>query len=118
MKRKTNLVPCSQIGKSYMLITACAIAKRHCHQHDTLHSIAFWLCSFADCDGCRVDIAEAAGRISAELLCPYPPGIPLVVPGESISSQDIHALQAVLAQNGRVKGPNDPLLRKVQVVVA
>lgn len=64
-----------------------------------------------------MDIAKAAGRISAELLCPYPPGIPLVVPGESISTQDIHALQAVLAQNGKIKGANDPLLRRVQVIV-
>ena len=65
-----------------------------------------------------MNIAEAAGRVSAELLCPYPPGSPLVVPGERISHQDIHALQAVLAQNGRIKGANDPWLRSIQVVVA
>ena len=32
----------------------------------------------------RVPLAEAAGRIAAEPLCPYPPGIPLLVPGERI----------------------------------
>ena len=31
-----------------------------------------------------VPLAEAAGRIAAEPLCPYPPGIPLLVPGERI----------------------------------
>jgi lysine decarboxylase len=31
-----------------------------------------------------VVLAAAAGRIAAEPLCPYPPGIPLLVPGERI----------------------------------
>ena len=31
-----------------------------------------------------VPLAAAAGRIAAEPLCPYPPGIPLLVPGECI----------------------------------
>ena len=31
-----------------------------------------------------VALAEAAGQIAAEPLCPYPPGIPLLVPGERI----------------------------------
>jgi lysine decarboxylase len=32
----------------------------------------------------RVPLAAAAGRLAAEPLCPYPPGIPLVIPGERI----------------------------------
>lgn len=31
-----------------------------------------------------VALAAAAGRIAAEPICPYPPGIPLLVPGERI----------------------------------
>jgi lysine decarboxylase len=31
-----------------------------------------------------VPLREAAGRIAAESLCPYPPGIPLLIPGERI----------------------------------
>lgn len=31
-------------------------------------------------------LAEAAGAIAAEPLCPYPPGIPLLVPGERIDA--------------------------------
>jgi lysine decarboxylase len=33
-----------------------------------------------------MDPACAAGRIAAEPLCPYPPGIPLLVPGERIDA--------------------------------
>ena len=31
-----------------------------------------------------VPLADAVGRIAAEPLCPYPPGIPLLIPGERI----------------------------------
>ncbi len=65
----------------------------------------------------RIALESAAGRISAELLCPYPPGIPLVFPGERILAQDIKELKAVLAQNGRVKGPSNASMRSVQVVM-
>ena len=33
-----------------------------------------------------VPLAQAAGRIAAEPLCPYPPGIPLLIPGERIDA--------------------------------
>ena len=33
-----------------------------------------------------VPLGQAAGRIAAEPLCPYPPGIPLLVPGERIDA--------------------------------
>ena len=35
---------------------------------------------------CPLPLAEAAGAIAAEPLCPYPPGIPLLVPGERIDA--------------------------------
>ena len=30
----------------------------------------------------KVNLHDAIGRISVEMVCPYPPGIPLVIPGE------------------------------------
>jgi len=33
-----------------------------------------------------VPLAESTGRIAAEPLCPYPPGIPLLIPGERIDA--------------------------------
>lgn len=33
-----------------------------------------------------VPLARAVGRIAAEPLCPYPPGIPLLIPGERIDA--------------------------------
>ncbi|MCP9915890.1 aminotransferase class I/II-fold pyridoxal phosphate-dependent enzyme [Cyanobium sp. ATX 6F1] len=34
-----------------------------------------------------VPLAQAAGRLAAEPLCPYPPGIPLLIPGERIDAE-------------------------------
>ena len=34
----------------------------------------------------RVPLAAARGRLAAEPLCPYPPGIPLLIPGERIDA--------------------------------
>jgi lysine decarboxylase len=38
-------------------------------------------------DAALVSLAAAAGRLAAEPLCPYPPGIPLLIPGERIDPQ-------------------------------
>jgi arginine/lysine/ornithine decarboxylase len=31
-----------------------------------------------------VSIENAEGKIASELICPYPPGIPLLIPGERV----------------------------------
>lgn len=38
-------------------------------------------------------IGEAAGRVSAELVCPCPPGIPVAVPGERLEVETLSLLQ-------------------------
>jgi lysine decarboxylase len=61
--------------------------------------------------------AEAAeGRVSAELIAPYPPGIPVLAPGELITGEIVAALQAVLRDGGRVAYAADPTLATLQVV--
>jgi arginine/lysine/ornithine decarboxylase len=51
-----------------------------------------------------VSIAAAIDRISAEIVCPYPPGIPLLLPGEQITSEAIDYLQQVIDAGGVVTG--------------
>ena len=63
--------------------------------------------------------AEAAGgRVSAELIAPYPPGIPVLAPGELITGEIVAALHAVLRDGGRVAYAADPTLGTLQVVAA
>ena len=64
----------------------------------------------------RVPIAAAVGRVCAELLCPYPPGVPLLLPGEVVGEGDVAALRATLRSGGVVVGVGDARLDSVLVV--
>ena len=37
----------------------------------------------------QVELGMAVNRVSAEMICPYPPGIPLVVPGERLDQDRV-----------------------------
>ena len=65
-----------------------------------------------------MELADAAGRTSAELLCPYPPGVPVLFPGEVITAGVIQQLQDTLAQGGVVTGAQDSSLKTLMVVAA
>jgi arginine decarboxylase len=63
-----------------------------------------------------VPAAEAVGRIAAESLATYPPGIPNVLPGERLSAETLAFVQRTLEAGGSVRGASDRLLRTVRVV--
>ena len=52
----------------------------------------------------RVPLAEAAGRVCARALIPYPPGIPAVCPGEVIPQEVVDAILAMRARGENVMG--------------
>ncbi|MYL51615.1 aminotransferase class I/II-fold pyridoxal phosphate-dependent enzyme [Halobacillus litoralis] len=52
-------------------------------------------------DVVRLDWQEAAGRVAAEAIIPYPPGIPLVMKGERLDEQHIAQVHALLSQGAR-----------------
>ncbi len=62
-----------------------------------------------------VPAAVAAGRISAELLCPYPPGVPVLFPGEVISADAVQLLQQTVREGGSVTGAADSSLQTLLV---
>jgi arginine/lysine/ornithine decarboxylase len=64
-----------------------------------------------------VPIAEAVGQITAELICPYPPGIPIVLPGERITPEAVDYLQMVQRSGGFISGCSDPTLQTVRVII-
>jgi arginine/lysine/ornithine decarboxylase len=65
---------------------------------------------------CRVPIDAAAGRVAAEHAAPYPPGVPVWVPGEEITAEAVAIVAAVRAAGGEIHGPADPSGRTVAVV--
>lgn len=63
-----------------------------------------------------VPLAQAAGRIAAEEITFYPPGIPVICPGERISREILDHLSALRALGLRVTGPEDVTLQMIRVV--
>ena len=63
-----------------------------------------------------VKFRESKGRICAETLTPYPPGIPVIAPGEEITHEIIDYLRLELKAGVRIQGPYDDKLRVIRVV--
>jgi arginine/lysine/ornithine decarboxylase len=59
---------------------------------------------------------KAAGRISAEQITPYPPGIPVIIPGERITSELLDYLHTGLSAGMQLPDPADPSLETIRVV--
>ncbi len=61
-------------------------------------------------------LAECAARLSAEMVTPYPPGIPVLGPGEEISPEIVAYLEEAAAIGLKVHGPEDRTLQSLRVV--
>jgi len=59
---------------------------------------------------------EAVGRVSTELIAPYPPGIPVLAPGELITAAALGALDDARAAGVRIAYAADPTLTTLRVV--
>jgi arginine decarboxylase len=59
---------------------------------------------------------DAEGRISAESLAAYPPGVPNVLPGERLTGPTLAYVADSLAHGGLVRGASDRTLKTVRVV--
>jgi arginine decarboxylase len=64
-----------------------------------------------------VPVAACEGRVSAEMVTPYPPGIPVLGPGELISDEIVAYLLEAAAGKLKVHGPEDRALGTLRVVV-
>lgn len=63
----------------------------------------------------RIPMSAAAGRVSAEQFCPYPPGVPILAPGERITDEVVAAIHEAAATS-RVAYASDPSLQTVLVL--
>ncbi|WP_420977334.1 aminotransferase class I/II-fold pyridoxal phosphate-dependent enzyme [Bacillus vallismortis] len=51
-----------------------------------------------------VDIDEAAGRLNAEDVIPYPPGIPMIMAGERMTKESVQKLSRLISMKMHVQG--------------
>ena len=63
-----------------------------------------------------VPAGDAAGRVAAESLAAYPPGVPNVLPGERLTGESLDYIQQALDHGGSLRGASDRRLRTVRVV--
>ncbi|MNI63881.1 Arginine decarboxylase [compost metagenome] len=64
-----------------------------------------------------VPFKESADRIIAEFIYVYPPGIPILLPGEVITQDNIDYIRDHVEIGLPVKGPEDKTLTHVKVIV-
>lgn len=67
-------------------------------------------------NACRTPFHQSAGKICAEIVAFYPPGIPILCPGEKISREIIDYCLRLQAAGLQVSGPEDYTLHTIKVV--
>ncbi|MCP1423964.1 arginine/lysine/ornithine decarboxylase [Paenibacillus xylanexedens] len=78
--------------------------------------ISFTLQPIVDTNTINVPIEESAGCRSAEMVIPYPPGIPLVYPGERINPSMMARIQILRDEGAKFHGVSDASLQSLKVM--
>ena len=63
-----------------------------------------------------IPLADAEGYICAEFIMVYPPGIPIFIPGEVITKDNIEYIQMNIKAGLPVQGPEDDTLQNIRVI--
>ncbi|KZN94623.1 MULTISPECIES: aminotransferase class I/II-fold pyridoxal phosphate-dependent enzyme [Aeribacillus] len=63
-----------------------------------------------------VPFEQSVGRIIAEFVMVYPPGIPIFIPGEIITKENLHYIRKNLDAGLPVQGTEDPTLSYIRVI--
>jgi len=63
-----------------------------------------------------VAVDDAVGRVSAESIAGYPPGIPALLPGERITTELVAYLRELKVSGARLHGASDPLFETICVL--
>jgi arginine decarboxylase len=63
-----------------------------------------------------VAVDDSPGRVSAESIAGYPPGIPALLPGERITEEAIAYLREIKAAGARLHGASDPGFATINVL--
>ena len=64
----------------------------------------------------EIPFSKSAGHVSAEVVTPYPPGIPVLCPGERITQETVDYLRLELDAGVHISGPVDEKLQMIRVL--
>ncbi len=63
-----------------------------------------------------VKLEDASGEISGEMIMAYPPGIPVICPGEKFSKEVIEYVNILKQERTQLQGTEDPFVDYVKVL--
>ena len=61
-------------------------------------------------------IGETVGKTAAEFLMCYPPGIPILAPGERITKEILDYIRYAKRKGCQITGPEDMTIKRLQVI--
>lgn len=64
----------------------------------------------------KIPFKRSVGKVCAEIICPYPPGIPVLCPGEVVTQEIYNYLMNVLDSGARINGQSDGRLQTIKVL--
>jgi arginine/lysine/ornithine decarboxylase len=68
-------------------------------------------------DKVSLPLEESCGRVCSEFVMCYPPGIPVVAPGERITAEILDYIRYAKAKGCSMTGPEDPDIQRINVLV-
>jgi arginine decarboxylase len=68
------------------------------------------------CDTMVISLEESEGEICAEAIMAYPPGIPIICPGELITDEIIEYVRVLKHEGCYLQGPEDPMIDNIKVI--
>ena len=67
-------------------------------------------------DKCSLPLRETEGKVCSEFVMCYPPGIPILAPGERITAEILDYIEYAKAKGCNMTGPEDPDILKLNVL--
>lgn len=67
-------------------------------------------------DKISIPLEESEGRVCSEFVMCYPPGIPILAPGERITAEILEHIQYAKMKGCSMTGPEDPELKRLNVL--
>lgn len=72
-----------------------------------ISSQAVSLGNIMECQYRKVNLEESVGKVSRGIITPYPPGVPVICPGEIITQEAVQYIISVIQAGGTVNGVSD-----------
>ena len=116
-EQANNLIDrCRLAVESVMRKEATAIQMTDFSTSSSLSSVVYTAAQLHHMNTQWVDLQQAIGKVVAELIVPYPPGIPLLCAGERVTLEHIEQIENLLDAGCKFQGALNIATKQLQVV--